>query len=337
MTGRVARVRRLLGDLRRPQTRREALTRIQRRVIRTIRGGAVSEGKARTGSTASKPKAAVDKRVERYATAWSRVAAAVWGPTPVADEPPTATRATDAAQLVTRYRAEGSLAEALARGETLEGAVTRSVASLADADTQGWRNFNTAWAMAEGVRRLPGGETAGVLGHAVLRHRQRQFERVWNLIRDLPDVVLSTYIPIEAVDAALAIGSEERKRALSIGVPSAAMPADVLVDLAGRFLSFGERGRAAELVAELRGRPSVDLDQRRRYSWSLIEGWLSGRETSVPAGAIPIAVLDYQTPDHGQTSGNVGDYVQSLAMVGNIVRLTDVSFSGDDGLSALAT
>jgi lipopolysaccharide biosynthesis glycosyltransferase len=47
--------------------------------------------------------------------------------------------------------------------------------------------------------------------------------------------------------------------------------------------------------------------------------------------------MDYQSPDHGQTSGNLGDYVQSLALLGNLVRMSDVRFSGDGGLGALAS
>ena len=90
--------------------------------------------------------------------------------------------------------------------------------------------------------------------------------------------------------------------------------------------------RAGELVAELRRRSSLDLDDRRRRSWQLIEGWLAQRPVAVPQGSIPVAILDYQTPDHVLTSGNLGDYVQTLALLGNLARLSDVAFTGDDGL-----
>jgi lipopolysaccharide biosynthesis glycosyltransferase len=286
--------------------------------------------------------AAGDRRPDtQYAGAWSRLAKAALDLDARADdEPPDPGQAADAVRLVNRARAEAVLAESLAHGATLERAVCQTVGSLAatGAATGDWRDLNTGWAMAEGVGRLPGGATARTLGHAVLRHRQRQFVRVWDLVRDLPDEVLSTYVPIEAVDGALATrGKDGLKRALAIGAPSATMSPDVIADLAGRFLAFGERERARELVAELRRRPNVDLDRRRRYSWSLIEGWLSRAPTSVPAGSVPLAVMDYQTPDHVLTSGNLGDYVQSLGLVGNLVRLSGVTFSGDDGLGELAT
>ena len=110
-----------------------------------------------------------------------------------------------------------------------------------------------------------------------------------------------------------------------------------LVDLAGRFLAFEERERAADLLAELRRRSDVVIDDRRRYAWTLIERWLERSPADVPSGAIPVAVIDYQTPDHVLTSGNVGDYVQTLAMLGNIVRMPNVAFTGEDGLGDVAT
>jgi lipopolysaccharide biosynthesis glycosyltransferase len=139
------------------------------------------------------------------------------------------------------------------------------------------------------------------------------------------------------VDAALAVGTEEsRQRALAIGSRTAGMGAAVLVDLAGRFLAFGERGQSSELVAELRRRSTGDLDERRRQSRELVERRLEQLPTSVPAGSVPVAVMAYRTPDHALVSDNIGDHIQSLAMVGNLVRLGDVTFSGSDGLGALA-
>ena len=83
-------------------------------------------------------------------------------------------------------------------------------------------------------------------------------------------------------------------------------------------------------------RPSISTSPRR-YSWTLIEGWLDRRPPEVPAGAIPIAVMGYQTPDHMLTSGNLGDYIQTLALLGNLARHSNVTFSGEDGLGVLAT
>jgi len=235
----------------------------------------------------------------------------------------------EAAQL----RAEADLADAIARGEDLERAVVRSVAALAA--LPGW---HAAWSIAEGAGRLPGGERARLLGRAVLWHRRRQFGRVWPLLCALDDGALAAYVPVEAIDAALADGSADaRRRALAIAAPSERMAPDVAVDLAGRLLAFGEREAAAALIAELRRRPTVELDERRRYAWALIERWIDPPSRSIPPGSIPVALLDYQTPDHVLTSGNLGDYIQTLSLVGNLVRFGGVTFTGDDGLGEVAT
>ena len=154
----------------------------------------------------------------------------------------------------------------------------------------------------------------------------------------LDDDVLATFIPVEAVDAALAAGTDEaRRRALAISSPVGSAAASVLVDLAGRLLAFGEpgRGRGARRGAA----PALERRPRRPAapSWQLIEGWLARGPVAVPAGSIPVAILDYQTPDHVLTSGNLGDLIQTLALLGNLARLSDVTFTGDDGLGALAT
>ena len=292
-------------------------------------GGAPAAGPAGGSGTTSAPAA---RSAAPSPNDWARLARAITGRDPAAG-PAAETATADLAKQARLQRGQAALAEALARGESLERAVCGSVADLIDAE-----EWNPAWALAEGAGRLTGGETARTLGHAVLQHRRRLFDRVWRLVRDLDDETLASFIPVEAVDAALADGGDEaRRRALAIATPAEGLAPNSLVDLAGRFLAFGERERAAALVAELRGRSSVDLDDRRRRSWQLIEGWLARQEPTVPSGSIPVAILDYQTPDHVLTSGNLGDYIQTLALLGNLARFGDVRFTGDDGLGELAT
>jgi hypothetical protein len=48
-------------------------------------------------------------------------------------------------------------------------------------------------------------------------------------------------------------------------------------------------------------------------------------------------VLGYGTPDAAPRSGSVDEHVQTLAMLGNLARMGNVAFSGDDGLGELAT
>ncbi len=173
-----------------------------------------------------------------------------------------------------RDAALATFADAIARGEPLERAVPTTVSAMVD--TGDWTVANSAWALAEGVGRWADGATASALGHGVLLHRRRQFDRAWTVLSALDDATLTTHVPVEAVDAALAAGTPEaRRRALTIGSATAEMTAETLVDLAGRFLAAGEREHAATLMTDLRGRPDADLDEPRRHSRSLIERWLA--------------------------------------------------------------
>jgi lipopolysaccharide biosynthesis glycosyltransferase len=332
---RPGRVRRLLADLRHRETRRPALDRIRSKVslipgtLLRARSDAATDNPATDGHDST-----VASRPDRwYVREWFRLAAAVAGsgraPGSRAPDPRSAT---DITRLARRQRAEAGLAEALSQGEPLESATCSSVAALTD--LQEW---NAAWAMTEGVGRLPGGSTATALGRAVLHHRRRQFDRAWNAVQRLDDETLATFIPVEAVDAALSAGSAEALgRALSIGRAGEVMTTAVVVDLAGRFLAFGERERAAALVAELHSRPSMVLDERRRLALARVEDWLDRRPHPIPDHAIPIGVIDYTSPDFALASGNLGDHIQTLSLVANLARFSNVRFSGEDGLGTLA-
>ncbi|HEX2755022.1 MAG TPA: glycosyltransferase, partial [Candidatus Limnocylindrales bacterium] len=268
-----------------------------------------------------------------YVGEWSRLAKAVFGADVDADLAVDPARARDAVRQALRQRAQAEFGAAIGRGETLERALARSVSDLATLP-----EYHAAWAMAEGIGRVPEGAEASAIGHAVLLHRRRQLHRAWTIVRELSDEALARSIPVEAVDAALAAGTAEgRRRALAIATSATGMGAAVLVDLAGRLLAFEERRAAAELVTALRRRPPGDLDERRRHALTLIERWLEPSAMSVPAGAVPIGVIGYGSPDPVLTSGNLGDSIQTLALVGNLVRLSNVTFTGDAGLGELAT
>ena len=331
LSKRQAAIRRLLADLSRSDTRGSAVRRIRSRAAREWRtrtGGSVPSASPGAGSTAGGGR----RPDSWYVGEWSRLAGTILGEAPGGDPPLDFTRAPETIKQAARQRAQAAFADAVARGEGLEGAVYRGVADLTEV-----LEWHAAWSLAEGAGRLPGGQVASAIGHAVLHHRRRQFDRVWTTIRDIDDVALTAFLPIEAVDAGLAVGTAEGgRRALAVGIPTATMDPAVLVDLAGRFLAFDESERAAHLLAELHRRSDVVIDDRRRYAWTLIERWLQRTPTDVPGGAIPVAVIDYQTPDHVLTSGNVGDYVQTLAMLGNLVLMPNVAFTGEDGLGEVA-
>ncbi len=307
-TTRRVRIRRLVEDLRQPSTRADAVLRVRAKAASKVRGSSVQSGRA--AKRAKPTKGPAKGRASDDAVLASGVAAQA-----------------------RRLAGQATLAEALAHGESLEQAVCRSVADLVD-DSE----WNSAWALAEGVGRLTGGSTASALGHAVLLHRRRQFDRLWRLIEAFDDRTLAKHIPVESVDAALAAGTTPaRERCWAIAAESGGMADSVLVDVAGRLLACGEPGRARELMAELGRRSSVELDAHRRHSWTLIEAGLAETAEVVPPDAVPIAVFKSRSPEPELPSGYSADSSETLALLGNLARFTDVAFTGAGGLGDRAT
>jgi lipopolysaccharide biosynthesis glycosyltransferase len=331
---------RLVVALVRPRTRARAQQRLRRALaVRLVGPDALRPARPARRARRARPKASPPAPLKidaRYPGLWARLAGVLL------DGPVAADRTAvdmEAAGLVARqarlHRAHARLAQALARGDSLETATYEAVDALASA-----KDWNAAWSLAAGIGRAPGGATAGAVGQAVLLHRRRQIPRVWSVVAHLADAELAQHIPVEAVDGALATGTaESAARAVAIARHGEALPAISLVDLAGRFLAFGRLDVAGELVSRVHGRPAEELaalDERHRRSLELIEVWLGRPAKSVPDGAVPVAVVDYQTPDQVLASGNLGDYIQTLSFLGNLVRHAGVTFTGEGDLGELA-
>ncbi len=276
----------------------------------------------------------------RYVSAWSRLAGVALGRPVPADPARLVPPANPSAlEQVRTSAAHAEFTRALTSGASLERATYRGVVALTAA-----QDPDAAWALTEAVRRLPSGQTAARVGLIALRHRQAQFEQLWELAADLDDDVLAAHLPVEAIDGALASRrSDARTRAEAIVSTPQRFDDVMLVDLAGRFLVAGERAPAQALMAELHSRPAAERSGRRqssnraRASARHIEATLTRAPKPVPAGAVPVAILDYQSPDQDAASSNLGDYIQTLALLGNLARFSEVRFTGEDGLGAFAT
>ncbi len=131
---------------------------------------------------------------------------------------------------------------------------------------------------------------------------------------------------------------ESVAKAVAIGRRPASLPTADLIRLAGRFIVTGHPDVARDLVeaaerrdpAELEGGKQRRLDHLR--AWTHPVAW-----PEPPADAIQVGVFHYRQPDRPRGSKNIGDYVQTLALLGNLARFSDVEFSGVDGLGELAS
>ena len=131
---------------------------------------------------------------------------------------------------------------------------------------------------------------------------------------------------------------ESLAAALAIGWDTATIATADLGPLAGRFLITGHPTLARALVDEGERRGTGALTPRQRTRLNHLRAWTHPVEVPpVPPRAIRLGVLDYRQPDRRRTSKNVGDYVQTLALLGNLARFTGAEFTGGNGLGELAT
>ena len=132
MSKRQAAIRRLLADL----------SRVRHTGVRASDGSdrePLASGTPRTGGSAPSATTSLRRRLPRrsprrpdawYVGEWSRLAGTILGEAPAGDPPLDATRAPETIKQAARQRAQAAFADAIARGERLEGAVYRSVADL---------------------------------------------------------------------------------------------------------------------------------------------------------------------------------------------------------------
>ena len=126
--------------------------------------------------------------------------------------------------------------------------------------------------------------------------------------------------------------------AVAIGRATDTLDTADLVRLAGRFLVTGHPDLARALVDEADRRDPAELGDRKRRRLDHLRHWTHPTDwPEPPPDAVQVGVIHYRQPDRPRGSKNIGDYVQTLAVLGNLARFTDVEFSGVDGLGDLVT
>lgn len=124
---------------------------------------------------------------------------------------------------------------------------------------------------------------------------------------------------------------EQLARALS-SLPSDERPAaGTVVKVAQAAFSVGLVDTSSQLVSEAVAGTFGALDSVQAYKCARLANWYPGGERTLPpqlpAADLRFGVLDYKQPDN--SSRNVGDFIQSLASLGHLVRRTNLQFVGN--------
>lgn len=241
-----------------------------------------------------------------------------------------------ATEAVRRQSAESHLAASLARGEPLETALVETVRRLMSA--QRWPE---ARALASALGQVEGATTASRLGLAVTSLNKGWLDDAWSHLAQVSDQALARFLPVPTVDCALRLRDEAALARVQgiVGEPGT-LPDDALVALAGRLLTVGQIDSARALRDEALARGTAHLDDEARRALEVLDHWLApdvDARSSEVGELVTIGVIDYHQPDQQRASQNVGDYVQTLAMLGNLARFTDVTLTGRDGLGDVVT
>lgn len=239
-------------------------------------------------------------------------------------------------------RAENELVRALRRGDDINTATVAAVRGLVAAHLP-----VPARALGQGLLAHPSTEAAGRLGVAIVATHQTLTRLAWANLAELPRAVWRTHASAEMFTSAFVCDPARARRECEalLDDPDPEEVSD-LVWLAAAVAAYGcgELELAARLLealdAKADGSPDLAERELRRFEWLLawvrrVPARARDAAASEPSPGTPaLAILDYKQPDLIRTSTNLGDYIQSLAAVGNIVRHEGVSFEGPGDLPA---
>lgn len=146
------------------------------------------------------------------------------------------------------------------------------------------------------------------------------------------------YAPVEFI-ADVYRTDRSRAAQLTLELANKSVPPRLILDLAG--LAAGERDletayQITHTEPEEKFLESLDKDAIRfTYLRNALISWREAQqapEPALPEDTVCFGLIDYKMLDYSRASSNVGDYVQTLALMSNVVRFSGVEFSGEEGL-----
>ena len=237
-------------------------------------------------------------------------------------------------QEVTLLRARAKLAESLASGRPATQAWVDTTRALAAR-----RRYAEAERLAAAGKLVPGLEEGARIGSAIIALRRGRQDLAAIELAGVSRESALEHAPAELMGTELAT---DRRTGLATAEDilhrgKASQPDAVWLDLARQAFGNQEPELSSRFLGQLSPKSSGP-DSEAAFLAGWIERALSDRTPSpTPEGQVSFALLDYKQPDMKHQSANVGDYVQTLASMSNLVRHQDLVFAGDPELATLAT
>ncbi|TGD40663.1 glycosyltransferase family protein [Brevibacterium aurantiacum] len=294
----------------------------------------VRERATGAGKSSGKPK----KIATETARAYRKLATGLHGATAENTDGWTvapSTREVDAkARQLARLKAHAALSDSLTQGSSFGPAVVKAGRSLVAAG-----HLADTVSVGLNLRSNPSTEEAGrvLLGMAYQRSSD-------------PEVAWAQFEKIEDREIIVAAAEEYYPTAIDT-LGHEALPLLESADKAGETDKWSAKAvlRTAEsafcidafdqvrtLVEARLDQMEDDADSAVRYELNRMRDWLPGGKHLEPlptAGKRNFGVLSYDQP--GIRSRNIGDYIQTIASIGHLLRYENLSFTGDNGLTDL--
>jgi len=224
--------------------------------------------------------------------------------------------------------------------------------SVAEAAVEGarlallWRDRMFAMPLLLALATRPETKEAGFLGLAILHVKRGLYRSAVDLFSRVPrETVRALALP----DYMRALAHEDRIEAqreadLLVSIPTIEIRSDYRLPLLAVLYGGGFRDQALQFAELLRSSTpqagSVQLREKTQLRWfsryeELLDKKITWHKAAEECKSPIFATIDYKQPDYSSVSSNIGDYIQTIAMLGCLARLQDIEICGDKALTDL--
>lgn len=236
---------------------------------------------------------------------------------------------------IARLNADSILAESLISGSSLGASMVEAGRALIDAGLHG-----EAVSIGLNLRRRPEHQQIGRVLLGMAYHRASNPEAAWNEFERIDDRELITAAALEFYPTAIdTLGNEALpliERSNQTGDTEKWNSKAVLRTAESAFC-IDAFDHVRTLLESRLAWGEDKLSEAVKYELMRMREWLPGGVHLQPLPTTPgkrnFGVLSYDQP--GIRSRNIGDYIQTLASIGHLLRYENLSFTGDTGLTDL--
>lgn len=278
------------------------------------------------------------RSAREFGTAYRRILAASLGVGvpelgPAADKAPSSEVSSADSKRVREMYDRGRIVRLLQEGSPLDEAVADMVRAYGDRPEKEF-----ARSLSQALLGDPATRVAGHVGLAVLGHRVWP-ALAWHYFTELDTDTWQRTCPVEYVQTAFRQDRAVASAAVEeiVDRPPATFSPDIWVKLVQVCFGAGEEKFAEKLftIAEGFAADAPDVWRHTAVERDWLRPWVDKALRprplpEIPVGDIPLAVLDYKSPDRDETSSNLGDYVQTLASLTHLVRHRNLTFRSAD-------